>query len=209
MGCMFRTGKGWRISSSATLLALGLLASISAQATDRTVYFVATGTNRTSQGLGAAATSTCRIIISNPSSYDETFKMTNTVQSLDPGSSSYTTVGTPSVTAGGSCPNSSSCSGTVTAGSSVTITFSFTPFLPRSTAGGAWVGALSQTLRCSGSILVHDTTQPGFLIASGQLVTFVESSAMHTDASTGGSKTFGGIAVYSQVPIVVNRGKPF
>ena len=60
--------------------------------------------------------------------------------------------------------------------------------------------------------MASDVTTPGFIIANGVLVTFVESAKMTTDGVTAGttaSVAFGGLAVYTQVPISINRAKPF
>lgn len=192
-----------------------------ARAVDRTVFFVATGTNRTTYGLSTTAGSTCRIILSNPSGQTQTFTIKPNVQSLDPTSASWQAIPATNPLTAGVNPNcsgtsggatvssctSSSIVGSIPASGSVTIIFAFNGYQPRS-AGATWQTA-SQTLRCSGSILAQDSSQPGYLLASGVLVTFTESAAMHTDATTGGTKTFGGMAVYSQVPIVINRSKPF
>jgi hypothetical protein len=93
------------------------------------------------------------------------------------------------------------CSGTLAATKTVIITFTFDKF-PQVTVG-------TQSLRCAGSIVAADTAQPGFITASGVLTTFVESSEIKTDNTTNGANTLGGIAVYSQIPIVINRAKPF
>jgi len=186
-----------------TLVAL-LLASAPAMAAQRTVYFNATGTNRTSDGLSARATSTCKITISNPSNQTEVYTIDATPTSIDEwnGAGAVAAAGTGT----GGCL--SGCA--LAPGGSVTITYSYNFFPTRSdTPNGI---SKRQELRCSGKITVTDQSQPGFLLASGVLVTFVESARMHTDATTTGTLStniFGGIAVYTQIPIPINRSKPF
>jgi hypothetical protein len=205
------------MASFRNFLQLGILLSLFqsdwAAATDRTIYFVSTGQNRTVTGLTAAAQSFCRVTITNPSSVQETVTVKATVQSVDgwTGSSSYVSgnLGTTPITGSGSissCAGPASCAVVLNGNASVTINYSFTAYPPKPTATQT-----NQFLRCSGSIVAQDTGgSPGFVIASGVLVTFTESSQMHTDSTTGQtSATFGGIAVYSQIPITINRGKPF
>lgn len=108
------------------------------------------------------------------------------------------------------CSTATSCNGRLNANDSVQITFNFTAYPARNIADLANTTNAYQKLRCSGSIIATDVAQPGFLIASGILVTFVESARMSTDGATSGAEgTFGGIAVYTQVPISINRAKPF
>lgn len=189
-------------------LPLTLFLSGEAFATNRTVYFVATGVNRTQTGLSSTAQSYCRITVSNPSTVQESVTLSTSAGSIDgwTGSAAFNPA-TVSSTAGsgvGTC-TVSSCAITLSAGSSATINYAFTVF-PAKPTGSNQV----QALRCSGSVLVSDTGgSPGFVIANGILVTFTESSQMHTDSTTGGTATFGGTAVYSQIPIVINRAKPF
>jgi len=201
---------------SSLLLGVSLLACSfcdSAWAISRTVYFVTSGINRTQVGMSSSAQSYCRLTINNPSSVTETVAITSSVQSIDAwtgSTGSYVTgvLDTTAPTGGasvGAC-TVSSCSATLPRNSTVTINYKFTAYPDHTQAT-----ASSQSLRCSGSIQASDSTgTPGFLIASGVLMTFTESSQMHTDASTAGTgPTFGGIPIYSQVPLVVNRGKPF
>jgi hypothetical protein len=192
------------IASALSLMAIGPL---SADAASRTVYFNAVGTNRTQDGLADDVNSTCKITISNPSSQTETWSIETTATSIDPWTSA-TPQGVKSSASSSGC--FTGCS--LAANGSVTLTYTYKNFPKRDTvhtaAGAPW--AYAQQLRCSGKITVSDAgTQPGFLIANGVLVTFVESSRMHTDAATGGTATFAGIAVWTQIPIAINRSKPF
>lgn len=201
------------------IAAIAFSAGLSAQAATRTAYFNQSGQNRTVNGISADATSSCRITISNPSGQDQTYILRMSASSLDSWAaagpttaqnatfSSATPSGTASYTAA-SCPN---CSGTLPAGTSITITYNFSTYPQRHHATTP-VTTGTQKLRCSGSIEATDTTQPGFLVANGTLVTFVESTKMSTDGVTAGNTEqaqFGGMAVYTQVPISVNKGKPF
>lgn len=209
---------GIRVSGLA-IAAAALCSGHTAEAATRTAYFNQSGQNRTVNGISADATSSCRITISNPSGQDQTYVLRMSASSLDSWSlagptaaqganfGSAVPTGSASFT-GGSCPN---CSGTLPAGTSVTITYNFSPY-PQRHHPTTPVTTGTQKLRCSGSIEATDSNQPGFLVANGTLVTFVESTKMSTDGVTGGSTAqaqFGGMAVYTQVPISVNKGKPF
>jgi len=197
--------------------------SAPANAATRTVYFNQSGMNKTVNGLAApGADSTCKITISNPSTVSQTFTLNANVSSLDKwagGESGTSTTGflcspggCTSATSGGSISCTGlSCTGSLAAGANVQATFQFSHY-PARTNNVAGTQNIYQKLRCSGSIVATDVSSPGFLIASGVLVTFVESAKMSTDGVTSGSKTpatFGGIAVYTQVPISINRSKPF
>jgi len=207
------------LHSREALLSLGLLFVFSpqARAINRTVYFTTTGVNRTAAGgVASSQPSTCQINVSNPSAVTQSIVVKPVIQNIDVGSNSLSTVTAPvplykiAINASSSgTPTTNNCGGgnsncTATlpgGGSSVTFIFPYDPF-PADTQG-------SQTLRCSGSIQASDVTTPGFVTASGTLVTFVESSEMHTDSSTATSVVFGGTAIYSAIPIVINRAKPF
>jgi hypothetical protein len=196
-----------------------LFTPIHANAATRTAYFNQQGMNRTINGIAQpGATSTCRITISNPSQQAQTYTLRMSVSSLDSwaggdsgtsrnGSYTAPATSTGSATMSNACA-SNACTGSLPSNSSITITYSFQRYLSR------YENLLTgyQKLRCSGSIEAVDTTQPGFLVASGVLVTFVESTKMQTEGVTGGSTataSFGGMAVYTQVPITINKGKPF
>lgn len=198
---------------------VALASHLPVEAATRTAYFNQSAQNRTVNGISADAVSSCRITISNPSGQNQTYVLRMSASSLDSWSASGPTAAqaagfnsaTPTGSASystGSCPN---CSGTLPAGTSITITYNFTTY-PRRLHATTPVTSGTQKLRCSGSIEATDSSQPGFLVADGSLVTFVESTRMSTDGVTGGSTQqalFGGMAVYTQVPISVNKGKPF
>jgi len=184
----------------------------SAHAASRIIYFNATGTNRTTVGLSTGANSTCVVTINNPSLYSETVIVTGTVDSLDgwvdinyatPTAATGPTSSTATCSAG-------SCTATIATTGSATFTWTFSQY-PAKPASSATYG-FKQVLRCSGSISVTDVTTPGFLVGTGVLTTFVESAIMKTEGSTTNSNnvsTFGGIPVYTQIPIAINRSKPF
>lgn len=185
-----------------------------AQAASRTAYFNQTGQNKTVNGLASpGGQSSCRITVSNPSGQDQRFTLTVSVNSIDSwGSGTSACASATAQTSGTVTGGTASCAGgsstTLATNASITFTFNYSAYPHRST-----LTAGTQKLRCSGSIAADDVSQPGFLVASGVLVTFVESTKMSTDGVTsGGSPTateFGGMAVYTQVPITINRGKPF
>ncbi len=209
------------------------LGAAPAFAATRTVYFNQSGMNKTTNGLspqsaGVGAVSTCKITISNPSQTSQNFTMTFNVSSLDKwngGDSGTSTAGGLPCPASGvplngcivsnssgatiSC-SGTSCSGSINANANVQVTLPFSAYPARSTNPNHQNSY--QKLRCSGSIVAIDQAAPGFLIANGVLVTFVESAKMSTDGVTSGSTVstnFGGLAVYTQVPISINRGKAF
>ncbi|MGZ3700300.1 MAG: hypothetical protein ACXWSD_00875 [Bdellovibrionota bacterium] len=201
------------------MILTAFLFALPAHAATRIIYFNATGTNRTTVGLSVDANSTCAITISNPSGYAEVIAVTAKVDSLDGWvDSNYSTpsadlsgTNTPTITAAttGSCAAASSCN-LNSGGGSATFTWKFSTFPHKPTT--STTAAYKQMLRCSGSIKVQDVTTPGFLVGTGVLTTFVESAIMKTEGATGGSgpiATFGGIPVYTQVPIAINRSKPF
>lgn len=165
--------------------------SVGAEAAQRRVYFSSVGRNTitSSASLDYPAKGTCTLTVTNPSSSIQTFTLDDTsVPSV-----------TPTFTANGGA----SCSGTTCtlAGTqSATIAWDF---------GDQSTGPLTQTVTCSGSILAADqtATNPGFLVAGGSLVTFVESQFKSTYDVT--STSVNRQPIYSQTPISVNSGKPF
>ncbi len=196
---------------------LAALFSSGAHAATRTAYFNQSAQNKTTNGLAnPGGQSYCRITISNPSNVaQQVTALKVSITSLDswnggdagtPQGGAYSSLTNTTGVTGASC--STDCAATLAAGSSVTFVFAFTAYPPKS--GGVTAGY--QKLRCSGSIVAVDSGQPGFLVATGVLVSFVESTKISTDGITMGSPTdteFGGMAVYTQVPISINRGKPF
>jgi hypothetical protein len=195
------------------VVALGSLFLFSggAQAASRTVYFNATGTNRTSEGLSENANSTCTIVVTNPSSASQTFTLKTTVQAINEfdGSHAFTTSGISVSQAGCTVTGCASEIALSANGGSVTITFTYKTF-PKRPSTTQYTH--SQTLRCTGSITAKDVSAsaPGYVVASGTLNTFIESAKMHTDSATSESTNlFGGVAVWTQIPIAINRGKPF
>lgn len=164
-----------------------------AEAATRTVHFSQVGRNRTTQGLGEPARSTCRITISNPSSVSQNITFNWDVRAEGVGSGPAA----PS-------PNTNSVTLSANGGSQVWL-FSYNEYPDNTTVEDG-----SQELICSGTIVASDPTgsNPGFVIASGVLTTFVESGEVQTENATGAS-VFGGFAVYTQVPITINRGSPF
>ena len=177
----------------AFFLAPAQRASAATVGTTRTIFFSATGTNRTQDGLAKTTSSTCKITISNPSSVSQNYTLTVDASSKNIWNSTTT-----------SASGSSPVTGTLTASNSITYTWTYTSYPTKATAANS-----RQELRCSGNIAVSDVSTPGFVIASGVLATFVESARMQTDSTTGGTMTFGGIPVFTQVPVTINGGKTF
>jgi hypothetical protein len=189
-----------------------------AEAATRTAYFNQTGQNKTVNGLAdPGAQSTCRVTINNPSNVNQTYVLAMNVSSLDSWAGGDSGTSVPgsyreyNKDASVDAPTSSSgkWSGNLDGGEAITIIYTFSSYPSRRNATNPTTTGY-QKLRCSGSIEATDTTQPGFLVATGVLVTFVESTKMGTDGVTGGSTQnaeFGGMAVYTQVTIAINRGK--
>lgn len=206
-----------KASNGLAALLLAVLFSFGAHAATRTAYFNQSAQNKTTNGLAdPGGQSYCRITISNPSNVEQRVSaMKVSITSLDswgggpsgtPQAGSYSSLTNTSGVTAASC--ATDCVATLGAGSSVTFVFAYSAYPTKS--GGVTNGY--QKLRCSGSIVAEDTGQPGFLVATGVLVSFVESTKISTDGITMGSPTdteFGGMAVYTQVPISINRGKPF
>lgn len=185
--------------------ALALMIPSESFAATRTAYFNQSGLNKTINGLSEDGMSTCRITINNPSNKSQTYAVTANISSLDSWNGGDS--GTP---VSGSL-GSGSASGTLAANATVTLVYNFSSYPNRNHTTYPTQSGY-QKLRCSGSIVATDVDQPGFLVASGVLVTFVESTKMTTDGVTAGSTAtaqFGGMAVYTQVPVTINRGKPF
>ncbi|HEY8279992.1 MAG TPA: hypothetical protein VIH99_10225 [Bdellovibrionota bacterium] len=204
-----------KIFKPAPLLALFLVITLKASgAPARTVYFNATGVNRTTKGLGTATASTCKITLSNPSSTSQDYVMAITATSKDAFTGGAAVVSNATGASGAGCSVAGAvvnCSGTLTAGGSATGIITYTAFTAGAVGSAAGYQNGNQQLRCSGSIKATDSTAtPGFMIASGVLVTFVESTEMQTqNTSSGAAVNFGGTAVFTQVPIAINRSKPF
>ena len=182
-----------------------LVVSLNAEATTRKVYFNQSGRNVSDKGMGSSAQSSCRITLSNPSSQSQDYVLNITASISGTAAAAPTaTTTTSEICASASSSGSStnfSCSGTLAAAGTVTKTIMY-PAFPANTAG-------VQTLICAGYVQATDSgSTPGFLAASGNLITFTESGSVDTTASTG-STTFNGYAIYTQLPIQINRGKPF
>ncbi|MGZ6468436.1 MAG: hypothetical protein ACXWQJ_14145 [Bdellovibrionota bacterium] len=183
--------------------------SVSAQAATRTAYFDQSGVNSSITGFSQANTARCRISISNPSSADQIFTLivyaTSTNAPTANGSLAGTAptgwVGSPS----GNFANPGTLTGITVQKNGGMVTYDFT--YPALTTGANQ----TQYVFCRGSISVQDAASgtPGFLVASGVLVTFSESSVQQTTGMTTATTAFGGTAIFSQIPVSINRGKPF
>lgn len=188
-------------------LAFCAIAPHAAFGVSRTIYFSQSARNLTTEGLGNTARGNCRITITNPSAQSQTYLLTVSVVASGTAAASGNATLT-SATGGGSCggsPGAYSCgTHTLAAGGNHTYIFSYPIYPTRPT-----IITGIQYEACSGSIVANDTTNPGFLLASGALLTFSEGGNMQTVNSTGGTFTFAGQAIYSQLPITINRGKPF
>lgn len=192
-----------RSKSFLSLVSAGILLPLfasSALAATRTVYFSQTGRNTTVQGIASAVSSTCVITLTNTSGVNQTYAITM----------SGTNTGTKVSGAGGTFTNTAPAGVSLTgqslannASANHTITFQSYPARANVETG-------SQLLVCSGSITVDDPTPatPGFITASGVLVTFVEAGELTTTSVTGGG-LWNGFAVFSQVPMMINGGRPF
>ena len=153
----------------------------------RTVYFQASGQNViTDTNVKNAVTPSCTIIITNPSSNSQSYTFTYTISS-DAGSATGVNNPTPSPY-------------TLTAGSSDVWVFNY----PAIAAGTA----VTQSLVCNGQINASDSTSgsPGYLLASGNLITAYESTGSIRLSGNGAVK---GTAVMTQMPILINAGRPF
>lgn len=198
------------------------------EAATRTAHFTQSGRNVTEVGLGENATSNCRITLANASSVSQNFSLSirlqvtgthaNSSPTFDTTNSKYTTGGTPTcgvstdsssgTTASGSASHARECSGTLAPNVGVTFAFNYPTYSKK--ADGTTAGV--QTISCSGTITASDPTSsnPGFLLGTGNLTIFSESGELETDSTTGGGTIdFGGQGVFSQIPIAINRSKPF
>lgn len=186
-----------------------LLVPILAFAATRTVYLDGFATATSTNGFTAAATARCIILLNNPSSVQQTVEMS--IYAYSTGAGALAGNATPPtgygwVAAGGAAGSSASTltatlNATGSSGSSARYEFTY-PTYPASTT-------TPQVLICRGTFKANDVSQPGYVLATANLITFSEASAMQTMGVTGASTSFKGNAVYSQIPISVNRGKPF
>jgi len=206
-----------------------LLLATKVEAATRTAHFTQSGRNVTEIGLGEPATASCRITLMNPSSVNQDFSMVirlqvsghhaNAAPTINGSASKYsnntavsactgvstTATGTSS---SGSASYSGTCGGSLTPNLSVTYAFNYPTYAKKTDGTTAGV----QTISCSGTITASDpaSSNPGFLLGTGNLTIFSESGELETDSTTGGGTIdFGGQAVFSQIPIVINRSKPF
>lgn len=172
-----------------------VFAPMSVEAATRTVYFSQPGRNVTyDKGLGQQAISECRIYVSNPSTTTQTFRIVAKAEAAASGD--FPGVATPPAVG----PH------TLTGGARLSFTMVFPTFL-----AGAANRDKKQQLLCSGSIEVSDASDgsPGYLIAGGTLTTFTTSGTLQTTGATTGATLGGGTAIFTQIPITINRGKPF
>lgn len=188
----------------AFIVASSFFLSESAQAISRTVYFTQSGRNVTTLGLGETARGSCRITISNPSSQSQTYSLTVTANATNSAAGAATLTANDAACASLGGGRFTCETHTLTNGQSHSYTFSFPVYPVRAT-----IAAGQQVTTCSGSITANDVGNPGFLLGSGSLLTFTESGAIQTQNATGGMDQFGGQALYTQLPLVINRGKPF
>ncbi len=189
------------INSPVLLLFLAcLIPAEFAHAVTRNVTFTQVGRNVTRNGLEATAKSSCRITVSNQSGQSQTIAFAHNVKSL---STTIPALNNVNATYTATTPASPATVHTLAPTVSITYTFDYATY-PTATAG-------SQELVCSGTLTANDSgASPGFLIASGVLVTFIESGDGEIQSQGGtGTVSFNGMAVYTQVPITINRGQPF
>lgn len=179
------------------LLASACMFTQDASAVTRQVYFGQIGVNSTSIGVSTAVDNiTCIITLTNVSTSVQEYNYDFTVNATGTGA------GAP---VGGSSPvNNGSTWTALAAGATLSLTFIY-PAFPATTVG-------SQTLQCRGRISVRDqnAATPGFAIANGTLLTFIEGGSINSTLSmSGGRAVRGAQAIYTQVPISINKGKPF
>lgn len=178
------------------LLFIVLSLPLSAEAATRKVNFFQIGINRTINGLGSAVSNlTCIITITNVSAVSQQIRYTFSVSAAGTGSGVATLASPPSNPF------------TLTAGTSQSLTYSYPsyPARPGTTAG-------TQTLTCAGEIEAVDSTPttPGFVIANGSMMTFIEGGQISSSlAMSGGGNLTGNQAIYTQIPISINKGRPF
>jgi hypothetical protein len=167
------------------------------------MYFSASGTSSTTNGLNDGAAAKCIIAIGNTSNIKQTFTLK--VTALADGSvssgpatkpSGFTGIGT------GTDPAVLTDESIIPLDAKM---YEFTyPAFPASTIG-------SQPVSCTGSIVVNDATaSPGHLQASGALIVFFESGQMKDAGNPNGITTiFKGIPTFTQMNISINGGVPF
>jgi hypothetical protein len=170
-----------------------LAGTLEAMANTRSVYFTQTARNTSTNGLQSAAQARCRIIISNPSSAAQEYSATITANATG--------------TAAGAASGSATSIGwtALAAGAVVQLEYVYPSYPARPT-----VTSGSQVVICSGTINARNAVAgtPGFVIASGMLRIFSEAALLSTTVMTGVT-TFGGQAVFSQMPIIINSQRPF
>lgn len=175
------------------------LFSAPAHAATRTVYFDQTAVNTSVNGFSSTATAKCTILLNNPSAYGQTITMKVYATATGTGAGNATATGFT-----GSNPLELS-STSLASGTQLKYDIVY-PVFPANTA------SVQQRLFCRGEITATDTADatPGFVVANGVLLTFSEASAMQTIATSGGAReVFKGNLVYTQIPLTINRGKPF
>lgn len=201
--------------------------STSAEAVVRRVYFTQTGRNTAPEALSNMATrpvyqSVCTMYITNPSSVSQTFDLAMTLT----GSTIYTSRGPYSaspatgttaftsascVPAGVTAPNLAPvCSISVT-GISVAAGATSAAYVVRAPEYH-FNGIGQQDVICSGSVTATDPipASPGFLIATGTMNTFSASSRLLLSSATNAAMgSQARQAIYIQVPVAVNEGRPF
>lgn len=200
---MQKQAKIWALT-----LFMAAVSSQGAVAAQRTVYFTQTARNTTTEyPLREAVFSHCRLTVSNPSTTSQNITISMNVHSPTASSSgawSATGAGNASVPSGFSGSNPGSITTSLAAGASATYEFRY-PAFP---ANQAW---RFQQLICAGSIVATDPTDstPGYLTAGGTLSTFNSTGALQTDGAPMGTTMYHGMAIFTQVPVAVNRGRPF
>lgn len=174
--------------------ALCFYSEVSLAAT-RTIYFSQTGRNvaTSAGGVGSPVQSFCRITISNPSTQSQQISIR--LEGVSTGSFPSNPVSNPP-----QIGNNVSLAG------NATLIYSFA--YPTFTAGTPG----TQQLLCKGQITAADPTSsgPGYVVATGTLTTFNASATIQTTGVPGAPPpVLGGPAVFTQIPVAINRGKPF
>jgi hypothetical protein len=175
------------------------LSSHYAEAATRKVFFSASALSQTVYGLSSRADKcSCTLTITNASTRDQTYNITDTTITA------ANTTGAPIV---GATTTSGSLTGTLTSGQTATVTWTYGYYKDKPTDGFT---AGSATYVCRGTITATDNTaNPGFLVANGALITFMESGTIKSTGSTSFSANTYNFTVYTQQPILINAGKPF
>lgn len=170
------------------LIAVIVFTAAFAQAATRKATFALTATNVIDRGATSAVNSTCTVLMVNQSSYDQVYTITLSADSGSDGDSSG------GVTASGT-------TGTISANSSATATFTYNSL-------AADTASLSQTVTCAGVIQVQDSTNPGFITSTVTLSYFSESDQA---ASMGATNTVRGVSqiLFYEKTFNVNGGRPF